>query len=58
MIYSQWNPTRNIRMTNFEIYADPDDDEDPPDLPPIMHSPIPEDSIIILSNGDIIILGN
>jgi hypothetical protein len=54
MIYSQWNPASNIWKTNFEIYADPNDDKI--DDPPITNSPVPADTIIILPSGEIIII--
>jgi len=60
MIYSQWNLVQDVPPTNFKVYADPpeddDDDDAPPPIPPITQSPIPSDTIVILSDGTIVII--
>lgn len=48
----------NFQQSNFQrLYADPppDDDLNPPD-DPILNSPIPGDTVIIMPDGEIIIL--
>jgi hypothetical protein len=47
--------------SNYAVYANPDEDDDDDDdiiLPPITHCPVPEDSIVYLQDGTIIILLN
>jgi hypothetical protein len=43
-------PTRDLKRIGIETFADP------PDLPPITHSPMPQDSIIYMSDGTVIII--
>jgi len=50
-------PQCDLELSNSVLYADPDDEKkEPPVIPPILHGPIPQDSIIYQPDGTIIII--
>jgi hypothetical protein len=50
-------PQRDLELSNSVLYADPDDEKkEPPVIPPILHGPIPQDSIIYQPDGSFIII--
>jgi hypothetical protein len=57
IVHAHLIPIWDLKRTGFESFAYADEKvEDPPDIPPVIHSPVPADTIIYLPDGRIIII--